>query len=151
MEKGPTLFYDGNSFMMRVSRPIRVTVFKGGAKESVIELDQSAASVKGGLSADKSDFMVNNKDILKQPTLFQSMMHASFQVNIDWKGQNFGQNGVKISNIQINMKFVTDNKEYSLESMEIVSMHVDGRPVPSEIVHARTINDYTVKYVHSPH
>ena len=73
MEKGPTLFYDGNSFMMRVSRPIRVTVFKGGAKQSVIELDESAASVKGGLSADKSDFKVSKQQQRYSKTIFQSM------------------------------------------------------------------------------
>ena len=56
MEKGPKLFYDGDSFMMRVRRPIRVTVFKGGVRETDIQLDESAASVKGGYSADKTEF-----------------------------------------------------------------------------------------------
>ena len=59
MELGPKLFYDGDSFMMRVRRPIRVTVFKGGVKETDIQLDESAASVKGGYFADKTEFKVS--------------------------------------------------------------------------------------------
>ena len=66
------------------------------------------------------------------------------QVNIDWKGQNFGD---RISDVQINMKFVKlDKKEYSLASMEIVSLKLGGRSMPNAVIQAQTINGYSVRY-----
>lgn len=118
---GPTLFYDGDSFMMQVGKPIQVTVFKDGVKDSVIDLDQSAASVKGGMTGEDT-----------------------LRVNIDWKNANFGDR-VKISSIQIHMEFQRVKKEYMLRSMELKSLRVGGREQAGAVVSARTVYDYTVK------
>ena len=74
-ELGPTLFYDGEDFLMKLGGPIRVTIFSGPAKEdagtklSTVDLNAEAISVTGSV--------INVND-------------GSFKVNIVWKAQDFG-------------------------------------------------------------
>ena len=124
---GPTLFYDGDSFLMQVGKPIQVSILPGseGSKSrplSVVSLDAAAISVKG------------------------SMIDAErnhFQVNIDWKQQNFGDS-IKISSIQINMKFQKTNREYALTAMEIVQLHIGGKQIISNPLEVTTKYGYKV-------
>jgi len=151
---GPTLFYDGEKFLMQLGKPIQVSMFKvpqvpasevvqpgGGMVDygttlgimgkklgkpvAVISLDKPALSVKG------------------------SMVDAEgneLQVNLDWKDQDFGSGPVKISKIMIKMKFVRKKDEYHLASLTVPMMEMNGRDaVPSSPFAVTTNYGYKVK------
>merc|ERR1712038_569080 len=130
---GPNLFYDGEMFLMQVGKPIKVSIFrrpdfiegqkvKLGKPVAVISLDAAAISVKGSqVDADGNEL----------------------QVNLDWKAQNFGDT-MKISRIIITMKFVKEKKEYSLTSLRIPQLELEGKQVTPNPLQVRTKYGYKV-------
>ncbi len=127
---GPKLFYDGHNFLMRLSRPIRVTIFPGANMEgsserpapiSHVDLNEEAVSIVGG----------------------GGIQDDNFKVNIDWKNKQFG-NDFKIRGIQINMFFRRDSKEFFLEKLDVVNLDIDGKVINSNPLEATTKNGYKV-------
>ena len=127
-ELGPHLFYDGKDFLMKLGAPIRVTIFSGpgkpdaGTKLSTVDLDAEANSVKGGI--------INVND-------------GSFEVNIDWKAQNFG-NDLIVKSISIHMYFVKTKDEYYMNRLEVIGITIGNDQVHKDELEVQTKNGYKV-------
>ena len=126
-EVGPRLFYDGSDFLMRLSAPIKVTVFPGGTsgedpekKLEVVHLNEQAVSVMGSMIGDDD-----------------------FKVNLDWKSRSFGSD-FKISNIQIHMFFNKSNSEYAMYKLEAKSLTINGKQIIRSDLEVKTKYGYKV-------
>merc|ERR1719450_1435740 len=63
-----------------------------------------------------------------------------FAVNLDWKGQAFGQAPHTISDIRIKMKFAKEKNEYFLTRLEIEGSGLGG----DGEISTETTNQYTI-------
>lgn len=122
---GPKLFFDSKDFLMRLSAPIRVTVFSNtegeeSRKLSTVDLDGEAVSVKGSM-----------------------ITEDSFKVNLDWKSQNFG-NDFKITTIQIHMYFIKTKDEYYMNKLEVVGLTINNQQMLSNELRVQTKHGYKV-------
>ena len=123
-ELGPTLFYDGQDFLMKLGAPIRVTIFSGQSsgleKLSTVDLDGKAVSVKGGMIDDET-----------------------FKVNLDWKSQNFG-NDFKITTIQVHMYFAKTKDEFVMNKLDAVGFTINGKQIHLNSLAVKTKYGYKV-------